>query len=56
MSEKYEGGWFDLPRVIDPHKLGTVMVECFSAYLTTSSLDSVKCSSKWLTGMHIPST
>ena len=31
MSEKYEGGWFDTPRVIDPHELGTVMVDCFNS-------------------------
>jgi len=31
MSEEYEGGWFHTPRVVDPHELGTLMVDCFNA-------------------------
>ena len=31
MSKAHEGDWFAIPRVIDPHELGTVMVDCFNS-------------------------
>lgn len=31
MSKAHEGDWFAIPRVVDPHELGTVMVDCFNS-------------------------